>query len=97
MPCGMNKRWRISLCNVCQLWWVWLLPFCMSGSLIGSIVLDLPTVEPLLFTGRICQDMFLAVSFLMWLAVLAVLGVFLLDLFLLWLDPWIRFEAKSEV
>ena len=60
-------------------------------------LLDLPTVGPLLYTGLIDQDMFLAVSVLMLLALLTVLGVLLSDLFLLWLDPRIRLEAKLEV
>ena len=42
------------------------------------------------------QDMYLAGSFLMFLAVLTVIGVFLSDIALAILDPRIRLGAGSE-
>jgi peptide/nickel transport system permease protein len=67
-----------------------LLPEVISGSIIVSIVLSLPTTGPMLLRALRTQDMYLAGSFLMLLAVLSVLGVLLSDLALAVLDPRIR-------
>jgi len=67
-----------------------LLPQVISGSIIVSIVLSLPTTGPMLLRALRTQDMYLAGSFLMLLAVLSVLGVLLSDLALAALDPRIR-------
>jgi peptide/nickel transport system permease protein len=67
-----------------------LLPEVVSGSVIVSIVLSLPTTGPMLLRALRTQDMYLAGSFLMLLAVLTVIGVFLSDLALAALDPRIR-------
>jgi peptide/nickel transport system permease protein len=67
-----------------------LLPHIISGSVIVSIVLSLPTTGPILLRALRAQDMYLAGSFLMLLAVLTVIGVFLSDLALAALDPRIR-------
>ncbi len=67
-----------------------LLPQVISGSIIVSIVLSLPTTGPMLLRALRTQDMYLAGSFLMLLAVLSVIGVLLSDLALAALDPRIR-------
>lgn len=67
-----------------------LLPEVISGSIIVSIVLSLPTTGPMLLRALRTQDMYLAGSFLMLLAALTVIGVFLSDLALAALDPRIR-------
>jgi peptide/nickel transport system permease protein len=67
-----------------------LLPQVISGSVIVSIVLSLPTTGPMLLRALRTQDMYLAGSFLMLLATLTVIGVFLSDLALAALDPRIR-------
>ena len=67
-----------------------LLPQVISGSVIVSIVLSLPTTGPMLLRALRTQDMYLAGSFLMVLATLTVIGVFLSDLALAALDPRIR-------
>lgn len=67
-----------------------LLPQLISGAIIVSIVLSLPTTGPILLRALRAQDMYLAGSFLMLLAVLTVIGVFLSDLALAALDPRIR-------
>jgi peptide/nickel transport system permease protein len=67
-----------------------LLPQVISGSIIVSIVLSLPTTGPMLLRALRTQDMYLAGSFLMLLAVLSVIGVLLSDLALAFLDPRIR-------
>ena len=68
------------------------LPSIISGSLVVSIVLGLPTTGPLYFTALRQQDMFLAGTFLMFLAGMLVLGNFLADILLALVDPRIRYE-----
>jgi peptide/nickel transport system permease protein len=67
-----------------------LLPQVISGAAIVSVVLSLPTTGPMLLQALRSQDMYLAGSFLMFLAVLTVVGVFVSDLALAALDPRIR-------
>ena len=67
-----------------------ILPAMVSGSALVSIVLDLPTNGPLLLRSLQSQDMFLAGAFLMFEAVLVVVGVFVSDILLAMLDPRIR-------
>jgi len=69
-----------------------LLPTLISGEAIVSMVLSLPTTGPLLLQALMAQDMYLAGSFLMLLAVLTVVGMLLSDLLLAWADPRIRYE-----
>jgi peptide/nickel transport system permease protein len=72
----------------------YLLPYVVSGSIIVSLVLSLPTVGPLLLKALVAQDMFLAGTIVLLLGVLTVVGTFLSDLLLLWIDPRIRLEGK---
>ena len=67
-----------------------LLPQVVSGAAIVSIVLSLPTTGPMLLAALRSQDMYLAGSFLMFLSMLTVVGMFLSDLALAALDPRIR-------
>jgi peptide/nickel transport system permease protein len=71
----------------------YLLPYIVSGSIIVSLVLGLPTVGPLLLRALIAQDMFLAGTIVLLLGVLTVVGTLLSDLLLLWIDPRIRLEG----
>jgi peptide/nickel transport system permease protein len=68
----------------------YLLPYVVSGSIIVSLVLSLPTVGPLLLKALIAQDMFLAGTIVLLLGVLTVIGTFISDLLLMWVDPRIR-------
>jgi peptide/nickel transport system permease protein len=68
----------------------YLLPYVVSGSIIVSLVLSLPTVGPLLLKALIAQDMFLAGTIVLLLGVLTVVGTFISDLLLMWVDPRIR-------
>jgi peptide/nickel transport system permease protein len=72
----------------------YLLPYVVSGSIIVSLVLSLPTVGPLLLRALIAQDMFLAGTIVLLLGVLTVLGTLLSDFLLMWIDPRIRMEGK---
>ena len=73
----------------------WLLPQLVSGAVIISIVLSLPTTGPLMIRALMNQDMFLAGSFIMILATLTVIGTLISDILLAWVDPRIRFERKQ--
>ncbi len=68
------------------------LPYVVSGSIIVSLVLGLPTVGPLLLRSLIAQDMFLAGAIVLLLGILTVIGTLLSDLLLMWIDPRIRAE-----
>jgi len=70
----------------------WTLPGIVSGETITAIVLCLPTTGPLLFRALLSQDMFLAGSIVMFLSFLTVIGTFISDLLLVWIDPRIRYE-----
>ena len=72
----------------------YLLPYVVSGSIIVSLVLSLPTVGPLLLRALIAQDMFLAGTIVLLLGVMTVIGTFLSDLLLMWIDPRIRTAGK---
>ena len=66
------------------------LPYVVSGSIIVSLVLGLPTVGPLLLKALIAQDMFLAGAIVLLLGIMTVVGTLLSDLVLMWIDPRIR-------
>src|SRR5438046_1463237 len=68
------------------------LPYIVSGSIIVSLVLGLPTVGPLLLKALIAQDMFLAGTIVLLLGVMTVLGRPISDIVLVWVDPRIRLE-----
>jgi peptide/nickel transport system permease protein len=70
-----------------------LLPHVISGAAIVSVVMSLPTTGPMLLDALRSQDMYLAGSFLMFMAFLTVIGVFISDLALAVLDPRIRLQA----
>ena len=70
-----------------------LLPQVISGAAIVSVVMSLPTTGPMLLDALRSQDMYLAGSFLMFMAFLTVIGVFVSDLALAVLDPRIRLQA----
>jgi peptide/nickel transport system permease protein len=73
-----------------------LLPQVISGAAIVSVVLSLPTTGPMLLNALRTQDMYLAGSFLMFLAMLTVIGVFVSDLLLAVLDPRIRLQGGAS-
>ena len=67
-----------------------MLPQVISGAAIVSVVLSLPTTGPMLVHALQAQDQYLAGSFLMFLSLLTVIGMFLSDVALAALDPRIR-------
>jgi peptide/nickel transport system permease protein len=70
----------------------WSLPGIFSGETITAIVLNLPTVGPLLLGALQSQDMYLAGSLVMFLSFFTVIGTLISDILLAWVDPRIRFE-----
>ena len=70
----------------------WAIPALISGQLLVAIVLNLPTSGPLLFNALKAQDLYLAGSFILLLSLLTVIGTFLSDIALAWLDPRIRLK-----
>ena len=67
-----------------------MMPQLLSGSVVVSLVLSLPTIGPLLLRALQAQDMFLASTIILLLGVLTVIGTLVSDLLLAWLDPRIR-------
>ena len=69
----------------------YLLPFFMSGSIIVSVVLSLPTEGPLLLRSLLAEDLFTSATILFVLGALTVIGTLLSDILLGFLDPRIRY------
>jgi len=74
----------------------WLLPGLISGEVLVSMVLNIPSTGPMLLQALLSQDMYLAGSFLLILSVLTLIGTLLSDIALVWLDPRIRFGSVGE-
>lgn len=68
------------------------LPGLISGEVIVSTVLNLPTTGPLYFSALLNKDMYLAITFLMFLSLMLVVGNLLADLLLAWVDPRVRLD-----
>jgi len=67
-----------------------ILPAVISGAEVTAVVLSLDTTGPMLIRALQAQDMYLAGSFLMLLAVLTVAGMVVSNVALALLDPRIR-------
>ena len=70
----------------------WYLPQLLSGGLVVSVVMSLPTIGPLLLRALIGQDMYLAGTIILIFCLLAVVGTLLSDILLAVLDPRIKLE-----
>jgi len=73
----------------------YLFPYLVSGSIIVSLVLGLPTVGPLLLQALVAQDMFLAGTIVLLLGVMTVIGTLISDLLLMWIEPRIRLQGRA--
>jgi peptide/nickel transport system permease protein len=69
----------------------WALPALFSGQVIVAVVLNLPTIGPVLYQSLMTEDMFLASSTVFISMALTLVGTLLSDILLAWLDPRIRF------
>lgn len=74
----------------------WLLPAIISGEVIISVVLSMPTMGPTLLRATLAQDMYLVGSIVLILSSLTVIGTLISDIYLAWADPRIRFEATGK-
>ena len=72
----------------------YMLPQIVSGSAIVSLVLNLPTLGPLLLQALLYEDMYVAGAIVLLLSAMTVVGTLLSDLLLMWLDPRIRVEGR---
>ena len=68
----------------------YLLPLLMSGSIIVSVVLGLPTEGPLLLRALLAEDLFVSATIVLLLGTLTVIGTLMSDIMLGILDPRIR-------
>ena len=66
-------------------------PQIISGATLVAIVLALPTLGPFLINALIAQDMYLGGAMLLVMTSLLVVGNFVADLALSWVDPRIRY------
>ncbi|MCM3629780.1 ABC transporter permease [Paenibacillus glycanilyticus] len=73
----------------------WSLTSIFTGSTITAIVLNLPIQGPVMFNALLGQDMYLAGTWLLFMALLTVLGTLISDILLAWLDPKIRTEFRG--
>jgi peptide/nickel transport system permease protein len=67
------------------------LPELINGTIIASIVLNLPTIGPLLYTSLLNKDQYVAMTLLLFASLLLMVGNLLADLALAWVDPRIRY------
>lgn len=70
----------------------WSLIGIFTGSTITAIVLNLPSMGKIMHEALIDQDMYLAGSWLFLMAIVTVIGTFISDILLAWLDPRARKE-----
>lgn len=68
----------------------YMLPLLVSGELLVSMVLGLPTISPVFIESLLTQDMYLAGSVVMILSFLTVVGTLISDILLAWVDPRVR-------
>ena len=73
----------------------YLFPYLVSGSIIVSLVLGLPTVGPLLLQALVAQDMFLAGTIVLLLGVMTLIGTLVSDLLVMWIEPRIRLQGRA--
>ena len=73
-----------------------LLPSLVSGSVIVSVVLSLPTVGPILVRALQSQDQFLAGFILLFAAAMTLVGTLVSDLLLGLIDPRVRLGQGLE-
>ncbi len=71
----------------------WLLPTIISSSIVTGIVLNLPTLSPILLNSLLAQDMQLAGALIFLMGTMTLIGTLISDLLLAWIDPRIRLGA----
>lgn len=71
----------------------YIFPFLISGSVVLSYVLDLPTLGRDFLRALTAQDIYLSGAIILGTGWLTILGTFVSDLLLAWVDPRIRLEG----
>lgn len=71
---------------------LYIFPAIVSGETITGVVLNLPTIGPLLLKSLLQQDMYLSGTIILFLTGMAIIGMFASEILLAWLDPRIRYE-----
>lgn len=71
----------------------WYFPQLLSGGLVVSVVMSLPTIGPLLLRALIGQDMYLAGTIILIFCALTIVGTLVSDILLAVLDPRIRMDG----
>jgi peptide/nickel transport system permease protein len=72
----------------------YLLPALISGSIIVSVILALPLIGPLLLRALLAEDLFMAAGIVLVLGALTIIGTFVSDILLVFVDPRIRMEDR---
>ena len=72
----------------------WVLPLLVSGEIVVSQVLSLPTAGPLLLRALRSQDMYLAGAIILLVSTLTVIGTLLSDILLARMDPRVRLGMR---
>jgi peptide/nickel transport system permease protein len=70
-----------------------LLPQMVSGAVLVSVVMSLPTIGPILLAALRAQDIFLSGFILLFVSALTLVGMLLSDILLAVVDPRIRLGA----
>lgn len=73
-----------------------ILPALVSGSVIVSVVLSLPTLGPTLLNAIFRQDMYVAGLIILMLGALTVIGTLISDLLLVVVDPRIKLGGQRQ-
>ena len=73
-----------------------MLPSLVSGSVIVSIVLSLPTMGPILLQGTLAQDGPLVAAGILLLSSLSIVGTLISDLMLVLVDPRIKLTGSAR-
>ena len=71
----------------------WYFPQLLSGGLVVSVVMSLPTIGPLLLRALVGQDMYLAGVIILLFCALTIIGTLVSDILLALLDPRIRMDG----
>ncbi|WP_340108012.1 ABC transporter permease [Pikeienuella sp. HZG-20] len=72
-----------------------LLPQLISGSVLVSVVMSLPTIGPILLSALQSQDVFLSGFILLFVSALTLIGMLISDLLLAVIDPRIRLAGRA--
>ena len=73
-----------------------LMPQLVSGSVMVSVVMSLPTIGPILLQALKSQDIYLSGFILIFVSALTLVGMMISDILLAILDPRIRLGGRRR-